>query len=137
MKKLLIISVFLLIAGIAFGQTIQKGNLFGVHVLSIELKDGVTMDQYIKAFKEKAIPAYEKFDEDLKAFMLKGIRGENKNEIGFMIQFTDEAARDKYHNPDGSATELSKKRNEKLAPVISELEKLGTYTSKYTDWLIL
>jgi len=136
MKKLLVISALLLFAGIAFGQTLQKGNLIGVHVLSIDLKPGVTMDQYIDFFNENTKPAWEKNQEGMKIFTMKGIRGEHMNEIGLIIQFTDEAARDKSFNADGSRSEFGEKMQEKMAPIMTEMKKLGTNTSKYTDWII-
>ena len=137
MKKLLIVTALLLFAGIAFGQTLKKGNLIGVHVISVELKPGATMDQFIEFSIEKIIPAWEKSQEGLKIFLMKGIRGEQKNEIGWIVQFSDEAARDKSYNPDGSLSEFGEKVQEKMAPILAEAEKIGTWTSKYTDWVLL
>ena len=37
---------------------------------------------------------------------------------------------------DGSLNEIGIAVQEKLNPVLEELEKLGTYTTKYTDWVI-
>lgn len=137
MKKLLVITAFLLFAGIAFGQTLMKGNLIGVHVLSVELKPGATMDQFIDFFNEKTKPAWEKTHEGMKIIIMKGIRGELMNEVGLIVQFTDEAARDKSYNADGSMTEFGEKVQEKMAPIFTEMEKIGTWSSKYTDWLVL
>ena len=137
MKKLVIISALLLFAGIAFGQTLMKGNLIGVHVMNVELKTGATMDQFVDFLDEKLKPAWEKAFPGIKVFTMKGVRGEHMNEIGTIVQFTDEAARDKYYNADGGSNELGNKAMEKLAPVIAEGEKIGTWTSKYTDWLLL
>jgi len=137
MRKLLIITAILLFAGIAFGQTLMKGNLIGVHVTSVELKPGATMDQFIDFFNKKAKPAWENAHEGMKVFIMKGIRGENVNEIGMLFQFKDEAARDKSYNADGSMSEFGQKAQEKLAPILTEAEKIGTWTFKYTDWLVL
>jgi len=137
MKKLLVITALLLFAGIAFGQTLQKGNLIGVHVWSIELKPGATMDQFIDFFNKEVKPEWEKADEGLKIFIMKGIRGENVNEIGMLFQFKDEAARNKSYNADGSISEYGLKVQEKMAPIVVEGEKIGTWTRKYTDWLVL
>jgi hypothetical protein len=136
MRKLLIITALLLFAGIAFGQTLQKGNLIGLHVLSIDLKPGVTLDQYLDFFNEKVKPAWEKAEKGMKIFSIKGLRGEDMNEVGVLVQYEDEATRNKSFNPDGSPSEFGNKLNEEMAPINSELEKLGTYTSKYTDWII-
>jgi hypothetical protein len=137
MKKLLVITALLLFAGIAFGQTLQKGSLIGVHVVKVELKQGVTMDQYIDFLNEKMKPAWEKADEGREVFPMKAIRGENKNEFGMIVIYKDEAARNKHYNEDGSSSEHGKKVDEELAPVMAELEKLATWTSTYTDWVVL
>jgi len=137
MRKLLVITAFLLFAGIAFGQTLMKGNLIGVHVTSVELKPGATMDQFLDFLDEKLLPAWEKANPGMKAFTIKGIRGEHMNEIGTIVQFIDEAARDKSYNADGSISEFGQKVQEKMAPIIAEAEKIGTWTTKYTDWLLL
>ena len=137
MRKFFIIIALLLFAGIAFGQTLQKGNLIGVHVMSVELKPGATMDQFIDFSNKKIIPAWEKSQEGVKIFLMKGIRGEQKNEIGWIVQFSDEAARDKSYNADGSLSEFGEKVQEKMAPIFTEAEKIGTWTSKYTDWVLL
>jgi hypothetical protein len=136
MKKLFIITALLLFAGLAFGQTLQKGNLIGVHVVTVDLKAGATMDQYIAFFNEKAKPVWENADKEMKIFPLKAIRGENANKFGMLIQYKNEAARDKYYNADGSATDFGMKFQEKIAPVAAEMEKIGTWTSTYTDWVI-
>jgi hypothetical protein len=73
----------------------------------------------------------------MKIFIMKGIRGENVNEIGMIFQFKDEAARDQSYNADGSLTEYGQKAQEKMAPIMVEAEKIGTWTRKYTDWLVL
>lgn len=137
MKRLMIVSAFLLFAGIAFGQVLQKGNLVGVHVVKVELKPGVTMDQYIEFFNTKLKPAWEKADRDGKIYPMEGIRGEHNDEFGMIVIYKNEAARDKFYNEDGSQSELGKKINEEIAPITAEGEKLGTWTSSYTDWIVL
>ena len=84
MRKLMIITALLLFAGIAFGQTLNEGNLIGVHVLKLEMNQGVTLDQCIKFMKEKYIPESEKAFEGTKIFLLKGLSGENQNELGMI-----------------------------------------------------
>ncbi len=136
MRKLFVITALILFTGIAFGQTLKKGNLIGVHVMSVELKPGVTMDQYIDFYNKKVIPAWEKSQEGMKVFIMKGIRGEQMNEIGVIVHYKDEAARDKSYNADHSLTEFGEKVQEQMAPIIAEAEKLGTSSSKYTDWVL-
>ncbi len=94
------------------------------------------MDQYIDFFNEKVKPAWEKAENGMTIFAIKGLRGENMNEFGFLVQYKDEATRNKSFNPDGSLSEYGNKFMEKMAPIRTEREKLGTHTSKYTDWII-
>ncbi len=136
MRKLFIITALLLFAGIAFGQTLQKGNLISVHVLTVELKTGITMDQYIDYFNEKTKPAWEKADKGMEIYPLKAIQGVNENELGMIIIFKNEAARNKHYDADGNLSEYGNKVMEEIAPFRAEAEKLGTWTSKYTDWIV-
>jgi hypothetical protein len=136
MKKLFLIAAVILIAGITYGQSLQKGNLVGTHTITVSLKPGVTMEKYTDFFKTKVIPEMEKNMPNWKFYLVKGLRGENINSFGFIIIVKSVQDRDKYYNADGSDNELGKSTNVKFKPVTDELEKLGTYTSKYTDWIV-
>jgi F0F1-type ATP synthase membrane subunit c/vacuolar-type H+-ATPase subunit K len=136
MKKLIIIAALIFVAGFCFGQALQKGNLLGVHVMTITLKPNVTMDQFKTFFINKVIPEYEKQFQDVKGYLVNGVRGENKNSFGIVWLFETEKARDRYFNMDETTTDLGKSIVQKLDPISKELEKLGTYTTKYTDWVV-
>lgn len=136
MKKLLLIAAVILIAGITYGQSLQKGNLVGTHTITVSLKPGVTMEKYIDFYKTRVFPEMEKNMPNWKFYLVKGIRGENINSFGFIIIIKSVQDRDKYYNADESDSELGKSVNVKLKPVMDELEKLGTNTSKYTDWIV-
>ena len=41
-----------------------------------------------------------------------------------------------YYNEDGTLNDLGNKAYEKLGPVMAEMEKLGTVTTDYTDWIL-
>ncbi len=136
MKKLLILSVFVLLAGVTFGQTLQKGSFIGFHLVTVDLKPRVSMDQYVSLLKYAFLPAYEKEFKGLKLFLLTGIRGEHKNGIAIMFCFKSVEERNKYFREDGSCTELGKKAYDNLVPIANEMKKLGTMSTKYTDWII-
>ena len=40
MKRLLLTAAIILVVGALYGQSLQKGNLIGTHVLTLELKPG-------------------------------------------------------------------------------------------------
>jgi len=133
---LLFTTAIILLAGITFGQTLQKGNLIGVHVATIKLEPGVTVEQFIEFYKSKLIPEMEKNQIGWKYHLVKSIRGEIKNSVGMIIVIKSEKERDLYFNADGSSTELGNSLIEKYKPITDELKKLGTMTTTYTDWVI-
>jgi len=136
MKKLILTAALILVLGVTFGQSLKKGNLIGTHVLTVDLKPDITMEQWQEFYISKVIPEGEKHDPNWKVYLVKGIRGENENSIGLIHVVKSEEHRDKYYNEDGSLTEFGKAYQEKLNPVFEELNKLGTYTFTYTDWII-
>ena len=68
--------------------------------------------------------------------MVKGIRGENANSFGLIYVIESEEDRNKYYNEDGSQNELGNSIVEKVQPIMTELNQLGTWTTEYTDWLV-
>jgi hypothetical protein len=137
MKKLVFLISVILLSGLTFGQTLQKGNLVGTHVMVVTLQPGVTMEKFIEFYQSKVMPEYEKSFPGMKAYLIKSLRGENKDSFGGFMVFKSEADRDKYFKADGSYTDLGTAADKKLKPVFDELNKLGTMTSKYDDWLVL
>ena len=136
MKKLILTAALILVVGTTFGQTLQKGNLVGFHVITINLDPDVTMNQFIDFFSNKLIPEYEKNFPGVKSYIAKGIRGENENSYVWIMLFESVEDRDKYFNEDGTCNELGNSAMEKLQPIIEEGSKLGTFTTTYTDWVI-
>ena len=136
MKKLIVVTALILFTGITFGQTLQKGNLVGMHILTINLDPDVTMNQFLDFFSSKVIPEIEESFPGWKAYLVKGIRGENANSFGLIYVIESEEDRNKYYNEDGSQNELGNSIVEKVQPIMTELNQLGTYTTEYTDWLV-
>jgi hypothetical protein len=137
MKKLILFSAMILMAELAFSQSLQKGNLVGTHVMTVDLQPGVTLDKFIEFYKSKVMPEYEKNFPGMKAYLIKSLRGENKDSFGGFMVFKSEADRDRYFKPEGGYTEVGNAAYAKLKPVLDELAKLGTMSSKYNDWLVL
>jgi len=136
MKKLIVSTVFILFSGFTFSQTLEKGNLIGMHVMTINLDQDVTMNQFLDFFSSKLIPEINKW-EGWKAYLAKGIRGENENSFGIIYVIESEDARNKYYNEDGSMNELGISFQKEIQPIFDELNKLGTWNTKYTDWMVL
>ena len=136
MRKLLVITAFLLFAGIAFGQTMQKGVVIGVHTVTVTLNPDVTMDQYQDFILKKLIPEWEKHFPGAKLFISKGLNRENKDEYAMLIYIESKKVYYKYWNDDGSATDIGAAAVAKVQPTIDEMVKLGTYSSVINDWVI-
>ena len=127
----------MLFAGSIIGQTLQNGNLVGVHVITIELKKGITMSEFQKFHVNKLIPEYEKNYPGWQLYLAQGLRGENQNKYGWIIIVESEEVRDKYYNDDGTITEFGQAAAEKMKPILEEAEQFGKLNRTYTDWLIL
>lgn len=136
MKKITITLAFLLLTSPIFAQALQKGNLVGVHVITIELKKGITMSEFQKFHVNKLIPEYEKNYPGWQLFLAQGLRGENQNKYGWIIVVESEEVRDRYYNDDGSITEFGQDAADKMKPILQEAEEFGKLTRTYTDWLI-
>ena len=138
MKKVLFFLTFTLTCIVSFGQTIQKGSLLGLHVSAANLKEGVTMEQYIGFFKSKVIPAYDKAFPGMKTYLIKSLRGKDSTSMGEIYMFNTEADRNKYFNDDGTPTEHFNTINAKLTGIQKELDKYVTApeTDVYNDWLV-
>jgi hypothetical protein len=137
MKKVIIAAAFILLAGVVFGQTLQKGNVVVTQVLDIDLKPDVTIDQWKEFYITKVIPEIEKLYTGANVYLSKGIRGKHKNSLGLIVVFKTKKERDKFFNEDDSRTELGKMVAENFSTVGEELAKLGTYTFTYSVWMIL
>ena len=137
MRKLIFNTALILLTGIAFGQVLPKGTLIGTHAMVVNLNQGVTMDQYIEAIKTKVLPEWNKIDPDWQIYIVKSSRGNIwSNSFGLIHIVKSEEVRSKYINSDGSNTELQKAIMTKLTPVFDELNKYGTYSTTWTDWVI-
>ena len=140
MKRLMIVTTFLLFAGIAFGQTLTKGCVIGVHHMpDIVLAEGATMDDFIEFNLQKYIPAFEKALPGVKVFLVKGNRGEEEDNLGMIYYCESVKVRDQYW-PEKDVT--SEKANAALethvAPVMEEYDKIvKSMSSGHTDWTLL
>ncbi|NTS40303.1 hypothetical protein HRG84_05245 [Flavisolibacter sp. BT320] len=139
MKKGFLCLAFALLSLFSFSQTVHKGSLISVHSATPTLKEGVTMEDFVKFNKTTVIPAYEKAFPGLKMYLTKRLRGQDSSSMGFILMFDSEAVRDKYFNNDGTATELGKAAGAKLSSLGKEYDKYIVRSNTadiYTDWLI-
>ena len=140
LKTLIVITAVLMISSFCQAQGLERGNLFGLHVVTVTLNPNVTMDDFKNAFVREVIPEYEKNWPGLKGYLVKAFFVDSKNQFAIIWLFKTEADRNRNFNADGSANELEKAGLEKVKPVEEKLKKMyGTYTVKYThedDWVV-
>jgi hypothetical protein len=141
MRKLLVITAFILLAGVAYGQTLQKGSILALHVISVNLDPDVTYNQWKNFGLTKFIPEFNKqFQGDVKLYFAEVDRGDDENGISLIYIFKSVEVRAKYFTEEGDATELFNSRYEKVMQAFpDEISALGTTSfsyEHYNDWVI-
>jgi len=131
MKKLIIAAAFILLAGVAYGQTLKKGSIMALRTDAPTLNAGVTMEQYADFMINKFAPEMEKLFPGIKVFILKADRGEHKDGYAMLIWVESAEARDKIFGAEGDDETQSK-----MLPLMEELGKFTTISENYTDWVI-
>ena len=138
MRKLLVVTAFLLFAGIASGQSVQSGVILGLHEVTVTLDPDITMNQYVEYVNTKLKPEFDKLVPGLNVFILKGTRGENEHGIGLLYWVESQELRDKLWPTEGETNEEFTKAMEGISEL---MEKWGamevSFSSKYTDWVVL
>lgn len=130
MKKLVIITALILLTGVAYGQTLQKGSILALRTDAPTLNPGVTMDQYVNFMIDRFAPELEKLYPGTKVLILKGDRGEQKGEYAMLIYVESEKAREKLFGAEDDETQS------KLLPLLEELGEIAVLSGKYTDWVV-
>ena len=137
MKKIFLLLTLSLSSGLCFSQTLHKETLFGVHVITVQLKPGATMEQFKNFFVTYVLPEYEKQWKGLKGYLVKSARGPYKNRFAIVWLFDTEETRDSYFNSDGTPNEFEKAAFTKVQPIEEKLKQYGTYTIEYKDdWVV-
>ena len=135
MKKLIIAAAFILFTGVAFGQTLTKGSVIGVHAYNITLQPDVTMNQFLEFWTNKIIPEMEKAWPGAKQILMKGDRGEHKYGFASITYFESIEQRDKLFPTEGDPNDAP--IPELLVPIFEELGKyILSYEDDYTDYVI-
>jgi hypothetical protein len=136
MKKLMIITALVLCAGVAFGQTMQKGGAIGIHEWTLKLNPDVTMNQFLELWENIAVPAMKKVIPEQTSFLLKGIGADNKFEYTALYYYNSIEDFNKYWGEDGP-TEKGAAAMESYGPLLEEISKLGEFTYTAKDWIII
>ena len=138
MKKNLVIVALILMVGITYGQTFEKGNLVGFHVGTVDLAPDVSLDQWKKFAIDTYFPAVNKaYKGEVTMYLADGERGKFVNYVGMYIIFESIEVRNKYIPEPGVRSELNQSIWETVKPIYDEWQKLGNFSREhYTDWVI-
>jgi len=138
MKKNLVVTALILIMGVTYGQTFQKGNLVGFHVGTVDLGPDVSLNQWKKFAIDTYFPAVNKaYEGEVAMYLADGERGKFENYVGMFIVFESIEVRNKYIPEPGERSELGQSIWEKVKPIYDEKEKMGSFSREhYTDWVI-
>ena len=124
MKRLLFASAFILFAGFALGQTLEKGSVLALHHHQVNLAEGVTMDQYNDFLADKILPVMQKaFHAKQPAMILQGIGENNKHEYAMLIYWGSLENFHTYWNDGGTPTEKGAEAMAKVQPLLDELKQ--------------
>jgi hypothetical protein len=141
----MVLTLLALSATTAFGQEavpgagLRRGNLAGLHPITVTLKPNVTLDQFTAFFVSKVLPEYERAWVGLHGYLVKSFHGRDRNALAIVWLFETEAARNRYFTADGKANDLEKAAYAQVKPVEEALKQYGTYTVHYTDeddWVV-
>lgn len=136
MKNTLLICALLLWAGVSFGQNLQKGNLMALHTLEITPNPDVTFNEYMDHFTGVFIPKYEESFPGLHFYVVRGDRGESENKFGMLVLAESVEVRNLYWPSPDSASAEAMKGFEKMGTAWEEMQKFGSWSSAYTDWIV-
>jgi hypothetical protein len=117
---------------------LQRGQLFGVHVITVTLEPHATLDQFKQVFVSRVLPEYEKQWVGLRGYLVQSARGPSKNRLAIVWLFESEAARDRYFTPGDKPNDLEKAALAAIKPIEeSLLQAYGSYTITYQDdWVV-
>jgi len=124
----------------ASAEGLEKGNLIGIHIITVTLNPNVTMDEFRTAYVRDVLPEYEKNWPGLKGYLLKSFFSDSKHQFAIVWLFKTVADRDRNFDADGRANELEKAALERVKPAEEKFKKrYGTYDVQYThedDWVV-
>ena len=140
LKMLMLIAAVLLVSSSCYAQGLERGNLLGLHVMTVTLKPGVTIEEFKNVYIREVLPEYEKNWPGLKGYLLESFRHDSKNKFAIVWLFKTEADRNRNFDADDKPNELEKAALEKVKPIEDKLQRMyGTYTVQYThedDWVV-
>ncbi len=135
-----IFAATLSISSLCLAQGLERGNLVGIHVMTVSRNPNVTIDEFKNAYVRDVLPEYEKNWPGLKGYLLKSFQDGHKDRLAIVWQFKTVEDRNRNFDASGKANELEKAALEKVRPFEEKFKKTyGAYTVQYTpedDWVV-
>lgn len=119
-------------------RKLEKGSIMGLHLLKgMELKPGVTQQQAEDFVLRTFVPAFNNLTGEIQVIPLRGLRGENKDKLGFIMFLSSDDVRNSLWSDEGVLTPKGQEVFLKLEPVLREQDKLFINNhDPYTDWRV-
>jgi hypothetical protein len=118
------------------GLVLQKGGSFGLHLLTVTLADGVTMDQFLEFMSDRYVPALVSQFTDLEVLIMKPLEETREKRIAYVNYFESESSRDSYWPEPDTPSEGVVEAQKKVQSIMFELLELGTWTDEYGVWVM-
>jgi hypothetical protein len=135
-----LLMVSLLLSSACWADGLERGNLIGVHIMTVTLNPNATMEEFKSFYVREVIPEYEKNWPGLQGYFLKSFFADSQNQFAIIWLFKTVADRNRNFDANGRANELERAALQKVKPIEDKLKKLyGTYTVKYAhedDWVV-
>lgn len=113
-----------------------SGGSFGLHELSVNLKPGVTMEQFQEFLLTRYIPTVSSHFSGLQLIALKPRGTEGENRLAWVNYFQTEGARDDFWPEPDTPSERAEEALARVQPVLFELLELGDWSDDYGVWII-
>ena len=115
----------------------QNSPAVAIHSITITLKPGVTVNQYLDFMNNKYIPEYEKNFQGSKMHASEKNRTDKKNQYYVLVIFESLKARDKYYMHSSGTSNEAGVAWKKMNAITSEGSKYIWDSIKVnTDWVI-
>ena len=89
MKKIIFLAAFAFASITVFSQSLQKGNLVGLHTTTVKLNGKTTMKQYVDFVSNKWAPIMSSA-VNADVHVLKYLRGDGADKLCFIFVFKTE-----------------------------------------------
>jgi hypothetical protein len=140
LRRCLVAAVLVMVPIICQARGLERGNLIGVHVVTVDLKPGVSMEDFTKFYVEHVLLEYEKSWPGLEGYLLKSFFSDSKNKFAVVWLFNTVEDRNRNFNADGTANQLERAAQARVKPIEDKLKEMyGSYTVEYThedDWVV-